>query len=96
MPRSFILGLALGASIVASAASAQTLGDNFNSSFGGGGTGSNPTLVLPDELTNPMTSGLGPEDAGVSPGGWNYQSPGEEWEQPYSVEGEEQLESGTN
>ena len=95
MPRSFILGLALSASILASAASALTLGDIFNSSFGGG-AGSPPTLILPGELTSPMTSGLGTEDAGISPGGWNYQSPGEEWEQPYSVEGEEQLESGTN
>ncbi|MGB2932988.1 MAG: hypothetical protein WBE08_04845 [Methyloceanibacter sp.] len=95
MPRSFVLGLALGASILASAASAQTLGDNFNSSFGGG-AGATPTLILPDDVTSPMTSGLGPEDAGGSPGGWNYQSPEEEWQQPYSVEGEEQLESGTN
>jgi hypothetical protein len=27
---------------------------------------------------------------------WGYQPPGEGWEQPYSVEGEEQLEPGTN
>ncbi len=95
MPRSFILGLALGASIVASAASAQALGDNFNNGFGGG-AGSTPTLILPGELTSPMTSGFGPADAGVSPGGWNDQSPAEEWEQPYSVEGEERLEPETN
>lgn len=96
MPRSLFIGLALVAVTWGAAASAQTLGDNFNSGFGGGATGSAPALILPGELTSPITSGLGPEDGGRDPGAWDYQSSEEAWEQPYSVEGEETLEPETN
>lgn len=95
MPRSVLIALVLTASVWSTATCAQTSGDTF----GEVGTGSTPRLVFPGELTSPMTSGLGPEDTGPSkpaPGEWGYESPGEAWEVPYSVEGEETLEPGTN
>ncbi len=55
-----------------------------------------PTLILPGEMTSPMTTGAAPENNVGDPATWGYQSSGEGWDQPYSVEGEEQLEPGTN
>jgi hypothetical protein len=88
MPRSFVLGLVLIAGCWSTAAFSQT--DNFSG-------GSMPTLILPGQMTSPMTSGFDrPDNTGGDPGTWGYQSPGETWEQPYSVEGEEQLDPDSN
>jgi len=87
MPRTVVLVLALIAGGWSTAAFSQS--DHFS-----GGT--MPTLILPGQMTSPMTTGPAPENNVSDPAAWGYQSPGEAWDQPYSVEGEEQLEPGAN
>jgi hypothetical protein len=88
MQRSLVIGLALIVGCWSTAALSQA--DNFSG-------GSMPTLILPGEMTNPVTRGFDqPENSMGDANAWGYQPPGEGWEQPYSVEGEEQLEPGTN
>jgi hypothetical protein len=87
MPRTVVLVLALIAGGWSTAAFSQS--DNFS-----GGT--MPTLILPGQMTSPMTTGPTPENNVSDPAAWGYQSPGGASEQPYSVDGEEQLEPGTN
>jgi hypothetical protein len=86
MPRT-VLFVALIAGGWSTAAFSQS--DNFS-----GGT--MPTLILPGQMTRPMTTGPTPENNVSDPAAWGSPSPGEAWGQPYSVEGEEQLEPGTN
>jgi hypothetical protein len=87
MPRTVILVLALSAGGWSTAAFSQS--DDFSG-------GAMPTLILPGQMTSPMTTGPAPENNVSDPAAGGYQSPGAAWEQPYSVEGEEQLEPGTN
>jgi len=87
MPRKVVLVLALMAGGWSTAAFSQS--DNFS-----GGT--IPTLIPPGQMTSAMTTGPTPENNVSDPAAWGYQSPGGAWEQPYSVDGEEQLEPGTN
>ncbi len=87
MPRTVVLVLALVAGGWSTAAFSQS--DTFSG-------GAMPTLILPGQMTSPMTTGPAPENNVSDPATWGYQSPGEGWDQPYSVEGEEQLEPGTN
>jgi hypothetical protein len=87
MPRTVVLVLALVAGGWSTAAFSQS------DSFSGGAM---PTLILPGQMTSPMTTAPAPENNVSDPGTWGYQPSGEGWDQPYSVEGEEQLEPGTN
>jgi hypothetical protein len=87
MPRTVVLVLALVAGGWSTAALSQS------DSFSGGAM---PTLILPGQMTSPMTTAPAPENNVSDPGTWGYQPSGEGWDQPYSVEGEEQLEPGTN
>jgi hypothetical protein len=87
MPRTVVLVLALVAGGWSTAAFSQS------DSFSGGAM---PTLILPGQMTSPMTTAPAPENNVSDPATWGYQPSGEGWDQPYSVEGEEQLEPGTN
>lgn len=76
-----------------SGAAAQTAMDGY------GDSGAMPSIILPDQLTNPITGDFNArkdfdpgDDAEVN----TYPSEGEAWVQPYSVEGEETLEPETN
>ena len=54
-----------------------------------------PSLSLPDDMTNPTLSGLGPDDA--SQGAPSNSDDSNTYEPaPYSVEGEETLDPGGN
>ena len=90
MPRSLRTALALIACGAASGAYAQS----YDGSEGTGGE--RPTLILPNTLTSPITSGLESEGygaTGTTGEAGTYEAPPEV---PYSVEGEEQLEPETN
>jgi hypothetical protein len=87
MPRTLVLVLALIAGGWSTAAFSQS--DDFSG-------GAMPTLILPGQMTSPMTTGPAPENNIDDGAAWGSQSPGEGWDQPFSVEGEEQLEPGTN
>jgi hypothetical protein len=87
MPRTLVLVLALIAGGWSTAAFSQS--DDFSG-------GAMPTLILPGQMTSPITTGPAPENNIGDGGAWGSQSPGEGWDQPFSVEGEEQLEPGTN
>ena len=62
------------------------------------GTGSVvvPTLILPNTLTSPVTSGLNPEGHSATPAPAGAEAPDATSEAPYSVEGEESLDPDTN
>jgi hypothetical protein len=88
MPRSLTTALALIACGAASGAYAQ--------SYDGSEGTERPTLILPNTLTSPITSGLESEGYGATGAPaetGTYDAPPEV---PYSVEGEEQLEPETN
>jgi hypothetical protein len=55
-----------------------------------------PTIVMPQELTNPLTSGLGADDKAHAPASSASPAPDGEAEAPYSVEGGETLDPDTN
>jgi hypothetical protein len=88
-----ILALALLAG--APVAAAQTLDD-----FGDANSDAMPSIILPDQLTNPITGDFNAREDGIAAGGdpgtSAYQSEGEAWVQPYQVEGEETLEPNSN
>jgi hypothetical protein len=88
-----ISSLALVAGI--SIAAAQTLDD-----YGDVNSDAMPSIILPDQLTNPITGDFTAREDGVAAGGdpgtSAYQSDGEVWVQPYHVEGEETLEPNSN
>ena len=86
---SSIMTLALLAGICSTSAGAQTA----DGSYGDGDSGAMPSIILPEQLTSPISGDFRPQDGGtpVSSAG------GEETEQaPYSVEGEETLDPNTN
>ena len=86
MPKTVTLVLAVVAGGWSTAAFSQS------DAFSGGAM---PTLILPGQM-HPMTTGPVPENNVSDPATWGYQPSGEGWDQPYSVEGEELLEPGTN
>lgn len=89
MPKSLLAGLTLIACLWTSAGSAQTLSappaDPAAADQG------MPTLILPQEVTSPLVSGLGGGDNGAA-------APRQDTAPaaPYSVEGEETLEPDSN
>lgn len=89
-----ILALAMGSG--SSIAAAQTALDDY----GDVNSGTMPSIILPDQLTNPITGDFTARDDGIAAGGDPgtnaYQSEGEMWLQPYHVEGEETLEPNSN
>jgi hypothetical protein len=88
MPKSLLAGLALIACIWASAGNAQMLSAPSADPAGAG----MPTLILPQEVTSPLMSGLGGGDNGGAAAPVQDTAP----EAPYSVEGEEPLEPDSN
>ena len=93
MPRVFAIALMFTACMASCAAMAQSLGyPEPESDDAGGGM---PSLSLPQDMTNPTLSGLGPDDASqgapIDSGEPNTYEPA-----PYSVEGEETLDPGGN
>jgi hypothetical protein len=90
MPKSLTTALALIACGAAGGAYAQSYDGSEDTG------GERPTLILPNTLTSPMTSGLESEGygaTGTTGEAGTYEAPPEV---PYSVEGEEQLEPETN
>lgn len=71
------------------AAQAQSEGDYGSSSM--------PSIILPEQLTSPITGDFNPADGGPPQ---NAEGPsaegGESWQQPYSAPGEETLDPETN
>ncbi len=68
------------------AAEAQSEGDYGNSM---------PSIILPEQLTSPITGDFNPADGG-SPQNAEGAEGGESWQQPYSAPGEETLDPETN
>ena len=91
MPKSFIAALALIACSTASTAFAQS--SDYSDGAGGGEA---PTLVMPGLLTSPITSGLDSDGYGGTGTTEQTGTTDAPAEVPYSVEGEEPLESETN
>lgn len=90
MPNSLIAALALIACGVASGAYAQSYDGSEDTG------GERPTLILPNTLTSPITSGLESEGYGAAGTTGETGTYDAAPEVPYSVEGEEQLEPETN
>ena len=89
-----ILAVALAAG--ASGAAAQTMMDGYADPD----AAATPTIIMPDQLTNPITGDFNAREDGVAAGGESdmnaYPSEVETWVQPYSVEGEETLDPESN
>jgi hypothetical protein len=94
MLRSVVTALALVAGTWGSAAHAQTLRDSGGGTAGGGEA--MPTLILPHELTSPLTSGPAPDGDAAANAPAGAATPATTEEVPYSVEGEETLDPGGN
>jgi hypothetical protein len=94
MLRSLVTALALIAGTWTSAAYAQTLSDSGAGTAGGGEA--MPTLILPHELTSPLTSGPGPDGDGTTSSPAGSATPETTEDVPYSVEGEETLDPDSN
>ncbi|MGA7373765.1 MAG: hypothetical protein WBE89_10765 [Methyloceanibacter sp.] len=91
MPRLVVAALALMACGFGNEAFAQSPGNTDAN-----GSAALPTLILPNTLTSPLTSGLDPKGHGATsapPGG---ETPDAASEAPSSVEGEETLDPDTN
>jgi hypothetical protein len=89
-----ILAMVLAAG--ASGAAAQTMMDGYADPD----AAAPPTIIMPDQLTNPITGDFNAREDGVAAGGESetsaYSDEGETWAQPYSVEGEETLDPESN
>jgi hypothetical protein len=94
MLRSLVTALALIAGTWGSAAHAQTLSDSGGGTAGGGEA--MPTLILPHELTSPLTSGPTPDGTAAASASAGSATPATTEDVPYSVEGEEPLDPGGN
>lgn len=93
MLRSLVTALALIAGTWTNAAYAQTVSDSGSGMTGGGEA--MPTLILPHELTSPLTSGPAPEGTTAANAAGSA-TPAATEDVPYSVEGEETLDPGGN
>ncbi len=92
MPRVFAISLMFAACMASSTAMAQSLG--YPQPEADDAAGAMPSLSLPEDMTNPTLSGLGPDDASQgapTDSGESTYEPA-----PYSVEGEETLDPGGN
>ena len=93
MQTGMFLAIALLAGV--SGAAAQTI-----DGYADPDVGAVPTIIMPDQLTNPITGDFNAREDGVAAGGegdmHSYPSQGEASVQPYHVEGEETLDPGTN
>jgi len=92
MPRSLLAALALIACGFGSEAFAQSDGAPADT----GASGAASTLILPNALTNPMTSGLDSEGHGSATARERNETPDSTPPAPSSVEGEETLDPDTN
>ena len=92
MPRSLLAALALIACGFGSEAFAQSDGAPADT----GASGAVSTLILPNTLTNPMTSGLDSEGHGSATARERNETLDSTPAAPSSVEGEETLDPDTN
>jgi hypothetical protein len=91
MPRLVVAALALMVCAFGSEAFAQS-----PESPDGTGSVATPTLILPNTLTSPLTSGLDSEGHAATGAPAGGETPDATPEAPYSVEGEETLDPDTN
>jgi hypothetical protein len=91
MPRLVVAALALMACAFGSEVFAQSPGNPDAN-----GSAAPPTLILPNTLTSPLTSGLDTEGHGAIGAPAGGEAPDATPEAPSSVEGEETLDPDTN